>query len=308
MRKKFRLWLLRLLATRLKEKRALYLFLQLAERFRVDEARVAGELGLIRGKLDDGVVFGRYLRSGTWSAELVAFLRRCFERHGGGTFVDIGANIGLVTIPLARLGTVDCKCFEPEPQNLELLRENVARNSPDGRVEIHPIALFREETSLDFEIAGGNRGDHRIRAHGSVGGPGLYGEAARELIRVPGRRLDDVLDAESLRRPLVIKSDAQGAELPIYEGGAATFARADVLVLELWPYGLARMGCAPEELVERVAKDFDGGLLVRNREPIREAEAWMPMEALAEAMRRFCREARPGEHADVITAKRGALD
>lgn len=288
--------LLRALATRLKEKRALALFRHLAERFRVDEVVADGARGRIQGKLDDEIVFARYLREGTWSPDLVAFLAGCFEGEAAGTFLDIGANIGLVTLGVAASGPIDCVCFEPEPENLALLRANVARSGLGERIEILPLALYREETTLELEIAGGNRGDHRIRAGAAEG---IYDEASRAVIRVPGRPLDDVVDAATRRRPLVMKCDAQGAELDIWAGGAKTFAQADALVIEFWPYGLRRMGGEPEDLVARLAADFERGQLVPRGAGIRPG-ALVPMEEVAEALRAFCREAPPAEHADVV--------
>jgi FkbM family methyltransferase len=293
-RQRLQLALLRRLARGLGEKRALYLFRQLALRFHVDEVVSAG----IQGKLDDEVVFARYLRSGSWAPQITEFLVRCFAGESAGTFVDIGANLGLVTLAVARLGYVDCKCFEPEPDNLALLRENVARSDAGERVEIFPFALWREETRLEFELSARNRGDHRVR----IGAAGADDEAELRVISVPARPLDAVLDATTLRRPLVVKCDAQGSEAHIWAGGANTLARADALVLEFWPYGLARVGSRPDELIERLIADYDRGWLVLGNDAIRPGAA-VPIESVADALRGFNRDAHPHQHADVIAVR-----
>jgi FkbM family methyltransferase len=292
-RRRVQLALLRRLATRLGEKRALILFRELGRRFGVEEVVARG----IAGRLDDEVVFARYLRKGTWSPRLTEFLVRCFASESSGTFVDIGANLGFFTLAVARLGHVDCKCFEPEPTNLALLRANAERSGASERIEIFPFALYREEAQLELELSAHNRGDHRIRARGGA-------DAERQVISVPARPLDAVLDATALRRPLVVKCDAQGAEAHIWAGGEKAFARADALVLEFWPWGLARVGSRPDELIERLSANFQRGWLVRGDEPIAPGSA-EPIAALAKALHRFCRGAHPHLQADVIVTKHG---
>lgn len=59
-----------------------------------------------------------------------------------GTFVDIGAHIGLVTLAvLLDNPGVRAICLEPIPDNLLLLRENMAANGVLGRVSIYEGAI-----------------------------------------------------------------------------------------------------------------------------------------------------------------------
>ncbi len=295
LRRRVQLAILRLLAERLGEKRALYLFRQLGARFRVEEVVAGG----IQGRLDDEVVFARYLRSGTWSPQIIEFLLRCFAAERTGTFVDIGANLGLVTLAVARIGQVDCKCFEPDPDNLALLRANVARSGTRERIEIFPFALYRGETQLELELSARNRGDHRIRIGGAR--TGADGEALRRVISVPGRPLDAVLDATTLRRPLVVKCDAQGSEAHIWAGGETTLALADVLVLEFWPYGLARVGSRPDELIERLIANYHTGWVLHGSDA--PTEAGEPIASVADALLHWSRDAHPHQHVDVVAVK-----
>ena len=297
LRRRLQLALLRRLARGLGEKRALYLFRQPALRFHVEEVVAGG----IQGKLDDEVVFARYLRSGGWSPQITEFLVRCFAEESAGTFVDIGANLGLVTLAVARLGHVDCKCFEPEPDNLALLRANVARSDAGERVDLSVRALPRGDR-LEFELSASNRGDHRVR----IGGARADAEAERRVISVPARPLDAVLDASALRRPLIVKCDAQGSEAHIWAGGAKLLACADALVLEFWPYGLARVGSRPDELIERLLADYDRAWVVGGNGAI-SPDAAAPIGSVADALRSFSRDAHPHQHADVIAVKEASF-
>ena len=51
-----------------------------------------------------------------------------FEERDSGTYLDIGANIGLTTIPIARNHRVRCHSFEPDPGLFVHLLENIHRN------------------------------------------------------------------------------------------------------------------------------------------------------------------------------------
>jgi tRNA G37 N-methylase Trm5 len=62
----------------------------------------------------------------------------------GTTVLDIGASLGLWTVPLAKAARAAGACvwaFEPHPQNLHWLERNVALNGLEDTVTIHRCAL-----------------------------------------------------------------------------------------------------------------------------------------------------------------------
>jgi len=65
---------------------------------------------------------------GTYEPHLQQAIRRYVRR--GETVYDVGANLGYVSLSLAkRVGpTGHVAAFEPIPQNVELLRKNIANN------------------------------------------------------------------------------------------------------------------------------------------------------------------------------------
>jgi hypothetical protein len=108
------------------------LFLDLAKTLGVSKIRIKGEYGDISGFIDDNQIFGLYLRHGVWSEHINAIFVDYFSGGTSGTFLDIGANIGLTTIPVARNRHIFCHAFEPDPDNFDLLQENV-RRAPSQR-------------------------------------------------------------------------------------------------------------------------------------------------------------------------------
>jgi FkbM family methyltransferase len=204
-----------------------------------------GQYGTICSTPSDFIVFGTYARSGTWAERTNAMLWNFFQDSGGGTYLDVGANIGLTTIPVARNRSVKCVAFEPEPTNFENLKINVAVNCPFGNVEVKQFAVFDRSTTVDFEIEKHNLGDHRIRLTNS---PGSYEEQQRRVIRVPTATLDDL--TREVQLPLAVKIDTQGAEPFVFGGGGRTLAKADLIICEWWPYGMKRLNGNPEVIAE----------------------------------------------------------
>ena len=215
---------------------------------------IPGANGEIEGAIADRTVILKYLKNKSWSVEAVRLMQAVYAAQGPGSWIDLGANIGTMTIPAALAGA-KCHAVEPEPANLALLRRNVERNGVAGRVTVHEAAVWHEAAELDFEIAPVNLGDHRVRTAAPDSGS-AYGEAARTTVTVPARPVDALIDAGSLAGPVLVKVDVQGAEAQALAGGAALFGRADLALLEYWPYGLRRLGTEPASLFTAVAGHF----------------------------------------------------
>ncbi len=64
------------------------------------------------------------------------------ELRPDSTFIDMGANIGIVSVAAAaRLTTGKVFAFEPNPEVLALLRENIALNKLEDRVAVYPLGV-----------------------------------------------------------------------------------------------------------------------------------------------------------------------
>src|SRR5215470_382081 len=99
-------------------------------------------LGLrIQGYKRDAVGRGLY-RRGIHEPGLTKFLIDTFAGKPGGNFLDLGGNIGYFTCLLAKLAGPKGKvvAVEPEPNNRELLLNNVKRNGLMN-VTVHACAV-----------------------------------------------------------------------------------------------------------------------------------------------------------------------
>jgi FkbM family methyltransferase len=124
--------------------------------------------------------------------------------------VDVGANIGLTSLyfavmyPEARLF-----CFEPLPENVELLRMNLQPIA--HRVTIVPRGLGEKRGSFKY---------HPSNDPANFGG-GTFHEVGcdrRRTIRLPVTTLADAADEFGIHRIDLMKLDAEGAELATLRG------------------------------------------------------------------------------------------
>ncbi len=230
-----------------------YAMRHLAERVGLFAAGCEGQLGFFFGDIRDEYVYRAYRYTGTWDPEIQALFDRLFAK--GGTLIDAGANIGLLSVPISKRRGVTVHAFEPDPENFRFLRANAAANGAT-LVHAYNLALMAEDGTLEFERSRINWGDHRVRR-----APGVEMDERQEVIHVEGRRLDAVLRSVELRRPVLLKVDTQGADVQVLRGAVGMLDRVDYAVCEFWPYGLRRMGESCEAFYDAISVFSFGAIL-----------------------------------------------
>lgn len=148
-----------------------------------------------------------------------------------GTFIDIGANLGYFTCLLSR--TLSKKAhvyaFEPEPENLALLKSNIGLNRLEN-VKIFPIALGEKNSVARLNVyKSSNRGRHS-----------LQGKPTGRTIEVTVRPLDEILSSEKRVDDLpwidFMKIDVEGYEPQVLRGAKESIKKTKCLMLEYSPY------------------------------------------------------------------------
>lgn len=135
----------------------------------------------------------------------IEFLRRHLS---GGTFIDVGANVGLMTLLVADKVN-HAILFEPNPLGVERARENLKIN--DLRFDVYGMALSDKMGSIPFENVGKMSSCNRV----------VDGFAtALPTIRVQRTTFDRLIqEAPSLPAPIdAIKIDVEGHENSVLEG------------------------------------------------------------------------------------------
>jgi FkbM family methyltransferase len=267
-----------------------------AQNLNIRSIQYIGPLGRFSGFLKDKTVFSSYFFQNEWAPEIRNEINSLLI--GGGTYIDIGSNIGLILIPIAKKNNIACYGFEPEPENFELLQKNIIDNGVSGNVKIFNVALYNKECSLEMEISTDNYGDHRIKRT-KEDMPYLYSENIRKTVSVKAVTLDSIFKEEKFKRPVIVKMDVQGAEVAVLQGATNFISKIDYLIAEFWPYGLARQNNTPEEFIE-LTKCFPYGKLIKNG---RVDDTFHPIESVIEKMREISGPNYYPDHLDVVYSR-----
>ncbi len=183
----------------------------------------------------------------------------------GGVFIDIGANIGYITLVASKLvgpeGSV--LSFEPHPKIYERFLRNVEINSP-GNVTPYNVALSDE--AGEAELYSPHDGHH--------GGTSLQNQGWHEEVdtfTVPTKRLDDILP-EDVGEVSFIKIDVEGAELLALRGASKTIAtHCPDILCEYQRSTAARFGYDPIQIPTEIlalCPDYTIYLIPNNRSVI----------------------------------------
>lgn len=122
-----------------------------------------------------------------------------------GVFIDIGANIGAVSIFVALMNKnrdktkkpIKVFSYEPEPHNLEFFRTNI-KNNNIGDIKVIPKAVFKERGTISISDRGGNSS--------------IFTRENTSTVEVPVVTLEDVFILNKLTECDVMKIDIEGAE------------------------------------------------------------------------------------------------
>jgi FkbM family methyltransferase len=131
-------------------------------------------------------------------------------------FIDVGANVGLFSLFVASRAGPNAKilAIEPEPQNLQRLRFNIAAN-PGIPIRVVALALGDKKGLVALEVDDRDRGGTRTRALTSMEGKELNPESHAPLVDCC--TLLDLLWQEEISHIDALKIDVEGAEDRVLE-------------------------------------------------------------------------------------------
>jgi FkbM family methyltransferase len=177
---------------------------------------------------------------------LASWMRRNgFLTPGRELVVEVGANIGTTSLPLARDHGCRVLAIEPEPENFALLETNVRKNGLEHQIVCERAAVAERsgagavtipaDTSGGVELARANTGGSRF------GGPSTELRAVAAVRTAP---LSELLRDHRIDPSMVafVWSDAQGSDGHVIGTGTELWAAGVPLYMELWPAALRRQG------------------------------------------------------------------
>lgn len=188
------------------------------------------------------------IAAGIWSgasfepAELALLSR--FLRPDS-VFFDVGANVGVYSLVASKVSpSAKIFAFEPAQKTFSLLGRNLQLNEARNVTPLHlALGNFSGNATLNLNVPGKDG----LNTMGALSHPDT--EAAGQET-VPITTLDAYILSASIDRVDLMKVDAEGAELAIFEGGSGLLQRPDapVILYEAFSFITRGFGYHPVEI------------------------------------------------------------
>lgn len=186
--------------------------------------------------LYDSPVFKNFLKDNSHERGETKFLESIVKE--GMNVIDIGANIGITTVTVAkkigRRGKL--YSFEPVPEYCNILKENVSSNGIEN-VKVYELAVTDQVGRAPFYQKGLSSG--------------IVFEEGAESFEVSTTTIDRFLIGEKIERIDLINMDCEGSELLVLKGAKETLGKNKVKIFcEIHHDFLKQLGQSVEELVQ----------------------------------------------------------
>jgi len=152
----------------------------------------------------------------------------------GSTILDIGANIGITSVPIAKkFPGATLHSFEPMPANVTALKR-VINYYKLKNVVVHEIALGSENGILKLVMPIIKGVKMQGLCHAYVEGEDEEWNRG-EIVQVPVKRLDDIEALQKAEKISAIKIDVENFEYQVLMGARDILAKHQpVIYCELW--------------------------------------------------------------------------
>ena len=168
----------------------------------------------------------------------------------GNIVVDVGANIGLHTLNMARIvgNTGQVFAFEPDPSNFEILKKNVKINNYKNII-LEQKAVGDKHGRITL-YQSDHPGKHRIFPQT---------EQAKGQVQVELTNLDNYFDFDMIDKINFIKIDVEGLEFSVLKGmkNILKNSKKIKILFEFMPENTMEVGFTPIELLNYLtSNDF----------------------------------------------------
>lgn len=179
----------------------------------------------------------------------------------GGSFLDIGANIGSFTLIASEQEKALVYAFEPHPETFRLLRRNVELNHRTN-IRLFNTAVGQIDGQVYLTDEAGSATNH------------IAASAADRTIAVSCNRMDSICSQQAIH-PQYVKIDVEGFEYDVLAGFGAYLAAIDLLMIEM--NGLSDLRSSGQQQIHTLLRsngfsgpwhcDFDGKTIRRHDRP-----------------------------------------
>ena len=188
----------------------------------------------------DSPAFRNFLKENDHEGAEVEFLESTIEE--GMNVIDIGANIGITTVTIAKIigkgGRVFS--FEPAPEYFDTLKNNMSANGLEN-VEVYEQAVTDQVGEVDFYQRGLSSG--------------IVLEEGVKRFEVSTTAIDRFLSEKKIERIDLINMDCEGSELLVFKGAKETLQKNKVKIFcEIHHDFLKQLGQSVGDIVEYLQK------------------------------------------------------
>lgn len=185
------------------------------------------------------------LRGGmTYEPELTYRLIELLRRKDHPIFVDVGANIGLITLNvLSALPTTMVYAFEPGLHQYTLFQKTIMANHLESAVQLFDVALGRRQGCADFFV-------HATHHSSGDGFRDTNRAGWTKRVQVKVDSFDGWWKVKGFPHIDVVKIDAEGAELLVLEGAQHMLRRCrSAIVFEMCSKNLIAYPHCPGDIL-----------------------------------------------------------
>lgn len=188
---------------------------------------------------------GAFLLNRSYSAPEYRFLKSLLKN--GDTVIDVGANIGTVSICMSRAvgPTGRVIAFEPDPVAYRAMVDNISLNKLEN-IALLNMAAGKAGGIRDFcKLKKSSDMSHFLGDEKKYAGPS-------DIIQVECTSIDDLFEKRRLGKAALLKIDVEGAELEVLQGAARVLANGlvDSLVVEMFDDNCANFGYRAISIVD----------------------------------------------------------
>lgn len=158
---------------------------------------------------------------GSYEAGTLHIINHCLRK--GDTFIDVGSNIGVMSLFAAQLVGESGRvyAFEPAPDTFSILRENLRLNG-DKTVQPANLALGKEPSEgILFRKPDINRGAASL----------IRSSASDEGVKIRVETLDNFIASNQVGALRLMKIDVEGWELEVMQGARKLLSRPDAPIV-----------------------------------------------------------------------------
>jgi FkbM family methyltransferase len=165
------------------------------------------------------------------------------------TAIDIGGNLGLVSLALAKVG-FSVYVFEPIPKTFRLMEQNFRLNPRlSEKIKSYPIGVGSKQEIVEFAVASRSPQQNKILPKSVQ--PTVYDDRCHCAII----RLDTFLEENNIDQIDLLKMDVEGFEVEVLKGLTKTLksGKINLIYSEVIPKALEEAGSSLEEFLQILA-------------------------------------------------------